>query len=92
MNAKKCKAVRRLARQLSVGLPERQLLGKPRKVKRTRKGKTFEYEAQQAVNNPRSMRGTYHMLKKFIRMGVSIATLEQQMRPKEAEMADGAAA
>jgi hypothetical protein len=70
MNAKKCKAARRLARQLSPGMPERQLLGKSRKVKRKHKGKTVEYEQQQAVNNPNSTRGVYRAIKAALRRGV----------------------
>jgi hypothetical protein len=75
MNSKICKAGRRLARQLSAGMPDRELLGMTRKVKRARKGKPVEYDAQQAVNNPRSTRGIYRAIKRALRRGVPITRL-----------------
>ena len=81
MNAKKCRAARRLARQLSSGMPERQLLAKVHKVKDTREGKTIEYEVHQAVNNPRSTRGVYRQIKNLLRRGVSLVGIEKQSKP-----------
>ena len=81
MNSKICKAGRRLARQLSAGMPDRELLGMTRKVKRARKGKPVEYDAQQAVNSPRSTRGVYRQIKSLLRRGVALASLLKQSNP-----------
>jgi hypothetical protein len=78
MNQKKCKAARRLARQLSTGMPERQLLGQKRKVKRKRRGKAVEYQATQAINDPQSTRGIYRVLKRALRRGVKLDSLIAQ--------------
>ena len=84
MNVKKCKIARRLARQLSTGMPERELLGMARKVKRARKGNAVEYDAQQAINNPRSTRGVYRQIKSLLRRGVPLASLLKQSNPADA--------
>jgi hypothetical protein len=60
-------------------MPDRQLLGKKVKAKR----KT--YVEQQAVNNPRSTRGIYRILKRAIRAGRSLADLQPQHKPSDDE-------
>jgi hypothetical protein len=87
MNAKICKKARQLARKLSIGMPDRQLLGKVHKVTRIEKGKKVEYEQQQAVNNPRTTRGIYRILKRAIRAGRSLADLQPQHKPSDDERA-----
>jgi hypothetical protein len=84
MNAKNCKAARRLARQLSSGMPERQLLGHNRKVKRKRGPRVIEYQATQAINDPKSTRGVYRAIKNALRRGVSLALMAQQRESKPA--------
>jgi len=71
MRAKVAKALRRRARELSRGMPERQLLAhkSPRKIKVTNPdhpkfGETVDVTVQSAVNNPASTRGIYRRLKK----------------------------
>jgi len=81
MNAKKCKAARRLARQLSAGMPERQLLGHNRKVKRRRGPRTIEYQATQALNDPKSTRGVYRAIKHALRRGVSLESISMTRLP-----------
>jgi hypothetical protein len=66
-------------------MPERELLGMARKVKRARKGKAVEYETQQAINSPRSTRGVYRQLKRLLRHGLSLdAVVAQPEQQREA--------
>lgn len=71
MRAVKAKKLRKLARQLSVGMPERLLLAidtikkvKIENPKHPQFGKTIDVKMQSAVNSPDSFRGRYRMLKK----------------------------
>jgi hypothetical protein len=59
------------------------VLGKIRKVKRAHKGKTVEYEKQQAVNNPQSTRGFYRHLKRLLRQGFALADLRPSPKAQD---------
>lgn len=60
MRAVKSKYLREKARGMTLGKPERQLMGKQIQV--TKGGK--QYVFLQAVNDPQSTRGVYRALKK----------------------------
>ena len=71
MRGSLCKQLRKHARTLTVGMPERQLLAlnRNKKVHVTNPkhpdfGKTIDVTMQSAVNDPNSMRGLYRALKK----------------------------
>lgn len=60
MNAKLVKKMRRVARRLTVGMPDRRLIGK-----RVECGPpTHRYVRVQAVNDPKTTRGVYRQIKK----------------------------
>lgn len=69
MRGKKCKAARRLARQLSAGMIDRQWLAKEHLETRKRA------KSLQAVNNPRSTRGIYRQTKKLLRKGIPLSAI-----------------
>jgi hypothetical protein len=64
MRAVKAKRLRRRARELSVGMPERQLLGKEHKRFYDRGKVRQHYIFLEVFNDPKSTRGIYRALKK----------------------------
>lgn len=83
MNAKKCKTARKLARKLSVGMVAYELLARTKRMKKsgidpeTKKSRLYEWDAESAVNSPRSTRGIYRQIKRFLRQGLSLTTIEE---------------
>jgi hypothetical protein len=72
MRAVKAKHLRKLARHMSIGMPERSLLtiDTIKKVKVTNEkhpefGKTIDVRMQSAVNDPDTFRGRYRQIKKL---------------------------
>lgn len=66
MNAKKAKLLRKVAREATVGRPDRQLLVGKEKSKIVKYGdKEVRVVTQQAVNDQDSTRGQYRMLKRL---------------------------
>ena len=70
------KRLRKRARELTVGMPYRQLLAvyTIKKVKVTNPkhkdfGKTISVKMQSAVNDPQSFRGVYRAIKKLVKHG-----------------------
>ena len=64
MRAKICKRLRQIARQNSNGMPERRLLAKTHRKSYYVNGENKPYTVQHAVNDPKTTRGVYRMLKK----------------------------
>ena len=64
MNAKKCKAFRKRARDETKGLPERQWVAKVHNKLVIIDGKEEKYQRAQALNDPNTTRGRYRLLKK----------------------------
>lgn len=67
MNAKKCKALRRKAREETRGLPLRKLVAKKHEVTIMVEGKTKKVIRLQAINHPETERGVYRAMKKAVR-------------------------
>lgn len=68
MNQKKAKAARRIARELSKGMPERKLVNAKHQIKSAK----VNVMRMQAVNDPQSTRGIYRRIKVFLRRGASL--------------------
>jgi hypothetical protein len=64
MNDKKAKALRRLGRQQSAGMPSRRILAKGTNRKVVRNGKEGILTSSMALNDPQTTRGIYRNLKR----------------------------
>lgn len=64
MNDKKCKVLRKKAREETKGLPERQWLAKVHNRLVVIDGKDHKHQRAQAINDPNTTRGYYRRLKK----------------------------
>jgi len=66
MNQKTAKAARRLARRISHGWPDRQLV-------------TYGTNDRTAVNNRKTTRGVYRQIKVWVRHGETLASIENKI-------------
>lgn len=76
MRAKLCKQLRKHARAITLGAPERRLLTQVflKKVtvtnpKHPEFGKTISVRIPRIINDPKSARGAYRLLKMFVKKG-----------------------